>query len=126
MFDPAEALDGRRARVHDDPRSYAGAAKDMPVMPNLQSYNRWGIGDVEQGFTESDLIFEQTFTTSRNHQVYLEPHSVTVAVQPDGSVKMWASCKGPYQARGWVATAADLPEEQVTVYPGAHGRGLRR
>jgi CO/xanthine dehydrogenase Mo-binding subunit len=121
VFDPDEALREDAPRVHEDPRSYTGAAQDMPVMPNLQSYNLWGIGDVEQGFAESDLIFEQTFTTSRNHQVYLEPHSVTVAVQPDGSVKMWASCKGPYQARGWVAKAADLPEEQVTVYPAHMG-----
>ncbi|MFN0072988.1 MAG: xanthine dehydrogenase family protein molybdopterin-binding subunit, partial [Chloroflexota bacterium] len=117
VFDPAEALTPAAPRVHDDPTAYAGASKDMPQLPNLQSYNLWGIGDVEQGFAESDLIFEQTFTTSRNHQVYLEPHAVTVSAQADGSVKMWVSCKGPYQARGWVAKAADLPDEQVTVYP---------
>jgi len=117
VLDPSEALKDDSPRVHDDPTSYAGAAKDMPAMPNLQSYNRWGIGDVEQGFAESDLIFEQTFTTSRNHQVYLEPHAVTVAVQEDSSVKMWVACKGPYQARGWVAAAADLPDERVTVLP---------
>src|SRR5688500_4895733 len=39
-LDAAEALKDDAPRVHDDPKSYAGAAKDMPDMPNLQSYNR--------------------------------------------------------------------------------------
>lgn len=117
VFDPAEALKEGAPLVHDDPRSYVGTNPNLPPLPNLQAYTAWGIGDVEQGFAESDLIFEQTFTTSRNHQVYIEPHSVTVFVEPSGYVRVWAANKAPYQARGWVAAAADLPEEHISVLP---------
>jgi CO/xanthine dehydrogenase Mo-binding subunit len=117
VFDPFEALKPGSPLVHDDPRSYAGTSKDMPDYPNLQAYSAWSKGDIDQGFAESDLIFEQTFTTPRVHQVYIEPHTCTIAIDEEGQVQVWAANKTPYTARGWIATAGELELTNVTVNP---------
>ena len=65
VFDPVAAMRAGAPLVHTAEAIRAAAAplQQVPDLPNTLSYETWGQGDVAQGFAESDLIFEHTFTT---------------------------------------------------------------
>ncbi|MBM2809338.1 MAG: hypothetical protein HW416_97 [Chloroflexi bacterium] len=117
IFDAVEALRDDTRLVHEHPESYRGRPKGLPDLPNLQSYTCWEVGDVDRGFAEADQVFEQTFTTQRVHQLYLEPHTCTIGADDSGRLQVWASNKMPYAVRRWVAEAAVQSLDDVIVNP---------
>src|SRR5215831_1035225 len=75
VHEPLEAMSAGAPIVHEALRSYDGLQLPLPEIPNVHSYVEWQRGNHEQGFAESDFVFEQTFTTHRVHQGFLEPDS---------------------------------------------------
>ena len=65
-FDPLEAIRDGSSALHKELDSYEGSAYSSASLPNVQSHMHWGIGDVDQGFRESDEIFE----SKQNRQVW--------------------------------------------------------
>ena len=115
-FTPARAMAPGAPLLHPDKDTYQGG-QVLSDEPNVQSRTEFGKGDVEQGFAESDRIFEHTFTTQRIHQAYIEPRACTVQIGTDGLVSVWSSCKVPYSLRDLLAELFELPAEQVVVIP---------
>jgi CO/xanthine dehydrogenase Mo-binding subunit len=120
VFDPLAAMKPGGPILHPDLRSYKNVT-NVPDIPNVHSYRFWKVGDVEQGFAEAELIFEDTFTTPMQHHGYLEPHSCLVRIREDGHIDVWSAGKQPFNMRTWIAQAAGVPNEQVTVHPVAVG-----
>ena len=90
----------RQLAVHDAPWSYAGAARGPEEPVNLMGRAIAASGgDIEAALAAADRVFEHTFRTQTQHHGYLEPHSCTVAVEPDGTVKVWSCNKSPYRLR---------------------------
>jgi CO/xanthine dehydrogenase Mo-binding subunit len=116
VFDPLEAI-GREARpVHDELKTYHGSKYSSPDLPNVQSRTHWGLGNVDQGFRESDRIFEHEFRTQSIHQGYLEPNAAVVAIREDGRVHVWAANKVPFELKKALAKAASLAPEKIVVH----------
>ena len=82
VYDPLQALSAGAPLIHEHLRSYEGLRPPLPDVPNLHNYAEWRAGDHRKGFAEADFVFEQSFTTQRAHQGYLEPHAVVVQVLP--------------------------------------------
>jgi CO/xanthine dehydrogenase Mo-binding subunit len=116
ITDPLAAMRDDAPVFHPDYRSYSGAP-EIPDIRNLQSRTVAGKGDLEVGFAEADRIFEHTFTVRRVHQAYLEPRACVVQVEEDGPVKVWSSCKVPFELRNALAEMLELSREQVVVVP---------
>jgi CO/xanthine dehydrogenase Mo-binding subunit len=55
-------------------------------------------GNVEQGFAQSDHVFEHCFTFPRVQHFSMEPH-VTVADVEDGRMTLWAGTQEPFTLR---------------------------
>ena len=119
VFDPALALKPGAPLVHDDPTAYAGAFvhPERPDLPNLCSYARWTHGDVEAAFAASDRVFENTFTTQKEHHAYMETHACAVSVHADGGADVWASNKSPHMLRGQLAAALGAEPASIRVHP---------
>ena len=128
VFDPALALEPGAPLVHDDPTAYAGAFvhPERPDLPNLCSYARWTHGDVEAAFAASDRVFENTFTTQKEHHAYMETHACAVSVHADGGADVWASNKSPHMLRGQMAAALGGRAGLDPRAPDARRRRLRR
>lgn len=120
VFDPLEAMGPGSPILHPELRSYKNVT-NVPDIPNVHSYRFWKVGDIEQGFAEAELIFEDTFTTPMQHHGYLEPHSCVVRIDEQGHIDVWSAGKQPFNMRLWIAQAAGVPEQQVTVHPVAVG-----
>ena len=121
VFDPLEAMTPEAPVLHPDVRSYAYVPDppgwpiphQIPEIPNIQSYVSWARGDLDRGFAQSELVFENTFRTVPTHQAYIEPSVCTVQIDDQERVHVWMTHKNPFPARSWLAQAIDVPEEQV-------------
>jgi CO/xanthine dehydrogenase Mo-binding subunit len=121
VFAPIEALQPDAPAVHDEPWSYAGAARKEDAPINLMGRVADGRGDVEAALAASDHVFEHTFRTQAHHQGYIEPHSATVYADPNGSVQIWSCNKSPYRLREQLGAAFDIPFDQITCHSPAIG-----
>ena len=109
-----EAAQPDAAILHPDFNSYVGVRPQETPTNVLVKLER-GRGDVEKGFAEADLIVEETYTTPHQHQAYLEPHSVLVDVEEDGTLQIWMSCQLPMANVGELQRVLDLPPEKIVV-----------
>ena len=116
VFDSLETMGPGAPRVHDDPSAYQGGTHAVPNS-NIFSHITWSHGDVEQGFRESDVVFEHTFTTQMVHHVYIEPHACVVHIDDSGRIQVWISNKTPFAARNQLAAAIGVPPEGIRVNP---------
>ncbi len=116
VFDPLAAMEPDAPILHPDLLSYEGL-HGRPTIPNVHSHLFVERGDLERGFAESDYVFEHTFTTASQHQGYIEPYSVLVAIDASGRPDVWMSNKGPFNLRAHLAAALDMPEEWVRINP---------
>ena len=113
VHDPLEAMAVGAPILHENLRSYEVLRLPLPDIPNVHSHVRSVFGDVAQGFKQSEVIFEQTYTTPRVHHGYLEPHAVVVDIEASGRILVWCPAKGPYVTRSHLAEWLDMPEEKI-------------
>jgi CO/xanthine dehydrogenase Mo-binding subunit len=113
VFDSLEAMQEGAPLLHEDLALYANAPRPMPALPNVHSHVKWRLGNCEKGFEESDFVFEQSFTTQRSHQAYLEPHACVVARGPDHRVSIWSSNKVPFQSKQYLCEVLGIDSAEV-------------
>ncbi|MCH7713149.1 MAG: xanthine dehydrogenase family protein molybdopterin-binding subunit [Chloroflexi bacterium] len=117
VFEPLEALEPGAPILHPDVNSYVGLPALLDSPSNAFVSETWGKGDIELGFSQADLIVENTFTVPRQHQAYLETHTCLVWLDDQGRVQIWASCKVPYAIKQQLSAALGLPEERIRLNP---------
>ena len=117
VFDPFEAMKPGAPLIHEGSPTYDSPTGPFQPQGNIADLETFSDGDLEQGFRESDLIFEHTFTTPWVHQGYIEPFTCVVDIDDSGRTQIWANNKSPYQLRTQIALAVGLSEEQIRVNP---------
>lgn len=121
VHDPLEAMSSGAPIIHEALRSYEGLRLPLPEIPNVHSYVRWEAANCEKGFSESDFIFEQTFTTQRVHQGYLEPHAAVVHVDSSDRILIWSPAKQAYVNRENLAEWLGLDQKKIVFQLGSIG-----
>ena len=123
VFDPLVAITEGAPQLHADLKSYKGLPKLASSINNVYSHDQWRIGDVEQGFRDSDHVFEDTFTTQHVHQSYLEPHSSILSIDKEagGVIHVWVSNKAPYQTKQSLSDAIGVPATKIVIHVSAIG-----
>lgn len=117
VFDPLAALQEGAPLIHPEVNSYPGLPRPLERPSNAYVRDVWEQGDLAAGFAQSDLIVENTFTVSRVHQAFLEPHSCLVWIDDQGRVQMWSSSKAPHVLKESLAEALQIPNERIRVNP---------
>ncbi len=115
--------------IHDDMTTYFRQERfargdDTGVKSNVAGHIQHNVGDVEQGFAESDIVIEREFETQTVHQGYIEPHVSTAMWSADGRVTVWTSTQGSFNIRAQTAAIIGVPESQVKVVPMEIGGGF--
>lgn len=90
---------------------------------NLAASVSGGIGDVEQGFKEADVIIDRTFATTQIQCTPTEPHVVFTKMQGDRLV-IHASTQVPFHLRRVVAKVLGIPETKIHVIKERVGGGF--
>lgn len=117
VLDPMDAAKPDAPLIHPDVLSYKGLPNELDQASNTFVHLSWRKGDIEQGFKDSDVIVENTFSTQPVHQGYIEPHSCVVAVNGQGGAQIWACSKTPFALRQQLATALEVPFEGLQIHP---------
>ena len=121
VFDPEAALQEGAPIIHPDVASYKGLPKPLEQPTNRFAHDVFTRGDVEAGFTQADLIVENTFTVSRVHQAFLEPHCCLVWIDEQERVQMWSPNKAPQGLKESMCNAFKIAPEKIRVNPVAIG-----
>jgi CO/xanthine dehydrogenase Mo-binding subunit len=125
VFDALEAMKPNSVLVHEDLQAYAMDKKYNPHLgTNIIHHTKIRAGDIEQGFRESDEVFEDVFTTQYVQHCSLEAHVAVAQVDPDGGVVIWSSCQSPYNCMRDMADALGLPCNMVRVVCTGIGGGF--
>ena len=117
VIDPEEAMLADATLIHPDVVTYDGLVKPLDAPSNVVCRMEWSKGDVEEGFKDAELIVENTYTTPKVHQGYIETHNQLVQVDADGRMHVWAPNKAPYTTRGQISRALDVPTDQIVFHP---------
>ncbi len=121
VFDPLEAMKPDAPLLHPDYGSYDGPDTKAPHLHNVQTLVRGGKGDIEQGFRESDQIFESNYRVQMVHQAYIEPYACTVEVDSEGRVAVWVCNQAFFKLRKVLALYLGIEEKDITIYPSNMG-----
>jgi len=81
-------------------------------------------GDIEDGFSQADLILEQTFHTQTTEHAFLEPEC-SIAVPVDGGrMEIYVGSQIPYADRKQIAQSLGWSEDRVRVIGQLMGGGF--
>ena len=106
IFDPLEALKPDAVMIHPK----GNIARQMKIRK----------GDVEDGFSKSDLILEKTYRTQFQDAIPLEPE-MGLAIPEDGGVRVIGSMQSPHHTQAAVAKVLNLAPEKVRVIQAVTG-----
>ena len=115
LLDPVEALDSP-SLLHPDVQNYRGLLHPIAAPSNVFIDMTWKKGDVEDGFRQSDIVIENTFSTQPVHQAYIEPHACVVQASPSGA-DVWACSKVPFALREQIAAAFRRSPQEFILHP---------
>lgn len=122
VFDAREAMQPDAPLIHDE--CQGKFCKGNMVMAFGHDCLRLVHGDVEKGFSEADIIVEETFSTSAQRSVPIEPHACLVRPDGSGAVTVWSNTQVPFMVSGILAPALGLPLNKVRVIATAIGGGF--
>ena len=129
VFDPLEALEEGAPLLHEtednNTAELLGDSKSINIMKGSNLVGKFKLrkGDVDQGFAESDFVFEDEFTTPAVTHAHLEPHVALAYFNADGSLEVWSATQTPSNVRNELANLFRLPLSQVRVRVPALGGG---
>ena len=106
--------------IHDEPDSKG----IHDAQHNLAGYILKEIGNVEDGFRDSDLVIEREFRTQRQQHCPLEPHVTISWLDSDDRLVIRSSTQVPYHTRRQVAMILQLPVQRVHVIKPRIGGGF--
>jgi CO/xanthine dehydrogenase Mo-binding subunit len=95
LDNPEEAMKTDAPVIHESLDSYVGVW-NMIKKGNVCTHVKLNRGDVEKGFKEADLVFEDRFTTQIVHNVYIEPHAAVATIDHSGKITVWTSTQRPH------------------------------
>ena len=123
LFDPEQAMNPEAFQIHEEADSYETI---WPLIRygNVSSHVKIHRGDIENGFQESDFLFEDRFTTPMQHQGYLESHATTAHIDPAGKVTVYTSTQAPFMVRLELAETLELPLNRIRVITPEVGGGF--
>lgn len=106
----------------DDPIIYQFPLHADPHR-NLAASVADGIGDVEKGFAEADVVIERSYKGNRVQCTPMEPHVVLAKVEADRLV-LHASTQVPWHVRRIVSRVVGIPEHKVRIIKERVGGGF--
>lgn len=122
IIDSRDAMKASAPIIHDEPE-YVNFAESNPNK-NLAAEIRIDIGNVETGFSEADLIFEEEYEVPKVQQAHIEPHVVVTYWDEDDRLVIRTSTQVPFHTRRILAPVLELPIKRIRVIKPRIGGGF--
>jgi CO/xanthine dehydrogenase Mo-binding subunit len=105
----------------------AAMQPDAPAVhgnSNIASHLKIRNGDIEQGWRESDVIFEEKITTQMVEHAHIEPHAAIAEVMPDGEIVVSSAVQRPFLVASDIGKIVKVPMNKIRVIATAIGGGF--
>jgi xanthine dehydrogenase molybdenum-binding subunit len=99
ISDPVRAIDPDSPTVHDG--------------GNLLKHIKVNKGDIEKGFEEANVIYEDTFFTPSYEHAFMEPECSIARITEDDRIEIYVGSQIPYADREQVAAALVLAARRI-------------
>lgn len=120
VFDSRESMKSGAPILHDEPESWHIEDRNR----NLAARIEWAVGNVEEGFTQADRIFERTYYSPKVQQTPIEPHVVVTWWDEDDRLIIRTSTQVPFHVRRILAPVLGLEEKRIRVIKPRIGGGF--
>ncbi|MBZ5552079.1 MAG: xanthine dehydrogenase family protein molybdopterin-binding subunit [Acidobacteriia bacterium] len=106
VLDLEKALKPEAVLVHKDLGSYPRCPWFFPEAgTNIAHRRKTRKGDLEKGFQEAEVTFEDTYTVPRYAHCAIEPHAIVGLYDLSGRMTLWSASQSPYTQRHVFAQA---------------------
>jgi putative selenate reductase molybdopterin-binding subunit len=122
VFDMGCSMQETAPQIHNEPE-YVNFADSDP-QKNLAAQIRIDIGDVNQGFADADLIFEEDYDVPKVQQAHIEPHVAVTYWDEDDRLVIRTSTQVPFHVRRILAPVLGLPVKRIRVIKPRIGGGF--
>jgi putative selenate reductase molybdopterin-binding subunit len=122
ILDSRQSMNKNAIKIHDE-SEYVNFGDSNPNK-NLAAEIRIDIGDVEKGFAEADLIFEEDYEVPKVQQAHIEPHVVVSYWDEDDRLVIRTSTQVPFHARRILAPILGLPMKRIRIIKPRIGGGF--
>lgn len=123
VLDPNDAFgENPPVNVHKDLFNYMGTGfqeRDIEsfglnmARPNQFTTIHHEYGNVDEGFRESDIIVENTYTFPLASHCTMETHHATVIPDQEGGITVYASCQAGHQEKYDLAVALNMDPSKI-------------
>ena len=120
VLDMEHARDQGVTVIHDEPDSTGIHDASHNVAATIHKQ----LGNVEDGFRESDLVLEREYRTQRAQHCSLEPHVTITWLDPHDRLVIRSSTQIPFHVRRQVALILQIPVQRVHVIKPCIGGGF--
>lgn len=120
VFDPEEAMRAGSPMVHERGVDQFIRHPEHNVLIDIHG----GIGDVDAGFAEADVLHEGTYSTHRGQHAHLETHCSIGWVDETGRLNLRTSSQSPFIARDKICYLFSLGLQNVRVFCERMGGGF--
>jgi CO/xanthine dehydrogenase Mo-binding subunit len=110
VFDPIEAMKPDAPKVHGD--------------SNVVVHIKIRFGDIDQGWKESDVIFEEKITTPMVEHAHIEPHVAIAEMSPSGELSVITSSQRIFGYAADLSKILKIPMHKIRVSTPAVGAGF--
>ena len=123
VIDPVAAMQTDSPILHDYLRS-KGVTGAENRRTNVIERLELGMGDVEAGFKQADVVVEREFKTRPIHQGYIEPQACVANHTEDGQTELWCCTQGHFVVRAQVSSILNMESSKIRVIPSELGGGF--
>jgi CO/xanthine dehydrogenase Mo-binding subunit len=125
VVDAVKAMEADAPVIHGEMVNYPriGVVKPVPNT-NMVTVNEYEKGDPEQGFRESDYVFEDEFRTQMVQHGAIEPHCATAQLDANGKLTVWTPNDSPHRLRKDLADSLGMPQTKIRVISTYVGGGF--
>ncbi len=114
VLDPLAAMQEGSPIIHEGFASYAKVFNAV-WKGNVCSHTTFVEGDVELGFTEADIVLEDTFRTQMVHQCYMEPCGAIASFEVSGKATVWTNTQSVFVTQARIHQSLGLPMSKIRV-----------
>jgi putative selenate reductase molybdopterin-binding subunit len=120
IFDEHDAIAEGAPVIHDEP----DAIDIHDAAHNIVCHIEAKTGDLDQGFAQSDRVFEHTYRVHQVQQAPIEPHIAISYWDSDERLTIRTSTQVPFHVRRMVAPLLGLPVKRIRVIKPRIGGGF--
>jgi CO/xanthine dehydrogenase Mo-binding subunit/aerobic-type carbon monoxide dehydrogenase small subunit (CoxS/CutS family) len=123
VFTFEQSVDPQAPLVHEKFKEYTSRIP-LKREGNICFQTRIKKGDIDRGFSECDVVCEDTYSMPIVHQAPLEPRAALAEVDQYGRLQVWCSTARSFNIRSGLAEVLGLPMSEIRVTGARIGGGF--